>query len=157
MGWTKEIVDDAREILYNFIKTEIGEEIDSLKPVFHQQDVWETWNMSRLSRCDQSKKQLPSCKRIEVEEFDEAPLEIGAEFNETNFEEVEIHQDDAAACTTDAGQDQEKLAKTAHELSSANDDLVKNMNHPPMKMKTELKFGQNTWLMRMKPWTTGAR
>ena len=24
MGWTKEIVDDAREILYNFIKTESG-------------------------------------------------------------------------------------------------------------------------------------
>ena len=118
MGWTKEIVDDAREILYNFITTEIGEQIDSLQPVLNQQDVWETWNRSRPSRREWSKEQLPSCQRIEVEKLDKAPLEVGEEINEASFEEVDVHQDDAAAWTTDDVQDQEKLSKAANEYES---------------------------------------
>ena len=46
MGWTKEVVDDAREIIYNFIKTEIGENISGLHPVLSQQDVRKTWSRS---------------------------------------------------------------------------------------------------------------
>ena len=47
MGWTKEVVDDAREIIYNFIRNEIGENISSLHLVLNQHDVWETWSRSQ--------------------------------------------------------------------------------------------------------------
>jgi hypothetical protein len=46
MGWTKQVVDDAREIIYNLIKTEIGENISGLHPVLSPQDVWKTWSRS---------------------------------------------------------------------------------------------------------------
>jgi hypothetical protein len=41
MGWTKQVVDDARMTMYNFIRDDIGENIPSLHPILCQQSVWE--------------------------------------------------------------------------------------------------------------------
>jgi hypothetical protein len=46
MGWTNEVVDGAKEIIYDFIKFEIGEDIYSLSPATNY-DVWGTWNSLR--------------------------------------------------------------------------------------------------------------
>ena len=49
MGWTHEVVDDAKEIIYHYIKDEIGEDIPSLRPALSQHDAWEAWYRYPLS------------------------------------------------------------------------------------------------------------
>jgi hypothetical protein len=48
-GWTKQIVDDARVTIYNFICDDIGVNIPNLHPVLCRQNTWETWNKSAPS------------------------------------------------------------------------------------------------------------
>ena len=50
MGWTQEVVDDAREIIYNFIKSETGNNISSLHPVFNQQDALEANWLNKIKK-----------------------------------------------------------------------------------------------------------
>ena len=49
MGWTHEVVDDAKEIIYRYIKDAIGEDIPSLRPAHSQHDAWEDWYRYPLS------------------------------------------------------------------------------------------------------------
>ena len=80
---------------------------------------------------------MPSCQRIEVEKLDKAKLEVGEEINEASFEEVDVHQDDAAAWTTDdvqdgrrAEQDQERLFEAAPDVKEINEGLTRPRRVP---------------------------
>jgi hypothetical protein len=132
--WTKEVVDDAREMIYNFISAEIGENIPSLHPVLSQQDVWETWNRSPPS------------------------MKTGHEsVNQTTFSKNEDYQHDphvpdGSQCRPDGARwgqpnrtsnDRPEYGNdvevTIPEMSSDDDDFATILDLPPVKVKTEQK------------------
>ena len=47
MGWTMQIIEEAREMMYDFIQSGIREDVPSLHQVLSPPDVWGTRNRSQ--------------------------------------------------------------------------------------------------------------
>ena len=114
MGWTKEMVDDAREIIYAFIKTEIGEQVTSLQPVIHQQDVWET--------------------RKQDSQHDRYQNEDQGQHEGAQWDQLDSTYDDLPGYGNN-------VEVTAPGMLSDKDDIAANLDIPPVEVHTELKKG----------------
>jgi hypothetical protein len=139
MGWTKEVLDDAREIIYNFINTEIGENIPSLHPVLSQQDVWETWSRSPppMKTGHESLNQTASPRSMVSKNEDYQHDPHTPDGSQRRCDSARWGQPNRTS--NDHPEYGNNVEVATPEMSSDDDDLAAVLDLPPVKVKTELK------------------
>jgi hypothetical protein len=125
MGWTKEVVEGAREIIYDFIKYEIGEDIYSLRSATNH-DVWETWNRSRHQMMNEDFLHDPRAQNVSRGLCDA------------------MWRDEPNSTTEGHPEYGNIVEVVANDLVSEDEDIAEILNLPPLEVKPELKTEDDT-------------
>lgn len=155
MGWTQEVVDDAREIIYNFIKSETGNNISSLHPVFNQQDALEANWLNKFKRCE-SRSRSPPPVRIGHKSLYETTSSKVKVSEKEDYQNLPSHNERDGRC--ESGRQLSNRTSSFHpeygnvikvtppELmsngvvaSDDEDDFAEILDLPPMKVKAVQK------------------